>query len=102
MQTVEQVISDLSRFSPNARVSPEVDVQGVSPAVECKIIDTENEDLLSRIEELEDTISDSEAFEVKQKELWEKIEDAALNYESDGAALASDILKIHTEYKNLC
>lgn len=65
IQTVGDVIRELQRFNPNARVEPCVDIQGVSPAIECRITDvvnaelaTKNYDLEEENDELSKTIED--------------------------------------------
>ena len=86
MQTVKQVIEDLQRFNPEARIEEEVEVSGASPAVSCLIavvgnetltgelerITGERDDVLEKIDSLRDALSN-----VKES-LYEKKYDEAL------------------------
>lgn len=63
---MKDIIQDLSRFNPNARVEEDVDIQGVSPETACRIETIGSEEAADRLEELE---SENENLDARCSEL---------------------------------
>lgn len=80
MQTVKQVIEELTRFNPEARVDPPVEIKGHSPAVECIIACDRNEiyALESRVKHLEAENGTLEALVDGAKTIIEEAEQGSL------------------------
>lgn len=56
--TVEQLIEQLQRFNPLARVVPDLDIQGVSPATRCCVSVADDPDLNEEITSLEEKVEE--------------------------------------------
>lgn len=58
MQYVKDLLKDLKRFNPEARVVPEIRIDGPSPATQCNVecwkLDSEIEELEEKLESAED------------------------------------------------